>query len=130
MQIVHEGQRFPVKTLLLVTDFLDGAADGRFNFFLCAGCPCAIFIDAFATDFACKHNKLRGCQCFTSDARFRVFRQKQIDNRIRNLIRNLVGMAFRNRFGREEIIMAHGDNPVDIRKTLCVVRRPFSGAFA
>ena len=35
------------------------------------------------------------------DPRFGVFRQEQIDDRIRNLIGDLVGMAFGDGFGRE-----------------------------
>ena len=37
----------------------------------------------------------------------RIARQEQVHHRIRNLIRDLVGMAFGHRFGREEIIAAH-----------------------
>ena len=62
-----------METILFITDFLDGAPHSRFNFFLSAGRPCAIFIHAFAANFARKDYKLGGGQRFTGDARFGVF---------------------------------------------------------
>ena len=73
MKIVFEAERLPVEARLFVTDFLDGAADGGFDFFFGTWGPLAIFIHAFAANFARKHNQLRRGQGFARDARFGVF---------------------------------------------------------
>ena len=52
VEVVHERQRVPVEPILLIADFLDSAAHGRFDFFLGTVCPFAVFIHAFAADFA------------------------------------------------------------------------------
>ena len=92
------------------------------NFVLNARRPVASFVhDPLAPDFAGEHHKLRRCHRFARYARFRVFRQEQIHDRIGNLVGNLVGMAFGNAFGREEIAAAHlGEVPMDIKKALCL----------
>jgi hypothetical protein len=108
VEIVHEGQSFMMETGLFVSDFLHRAADSRFDFFLRARCPFTIFINALAADFAGEHDQLSRGQRFASDACFRVFRQKEIDDGVGNLVRNLVWMAFGNRFGGEEIVVTHG----------------------
>ena len=108
VEVVHERQRVPVEPVLLIADFLDSPAHGRFDFFFGTGGPFAVFIDAFAADFACEHHKLRRRQRFAGDSRFGIFRQEQVDNGVRNLVRNLIRVTFGHRFGREEIIGTHG----------------------
>ena len=76
VQIVFKAECFPMETILLVTDFFHGAANGGFDFFLRAGCPCVIFIDAFAADFTGKHDQLSRGQGFARDAGFGVFGKK------------------------------------------------------
>ena len=93
-----------MEALLRIADFLDGAADGGFDFFFGTFGPCAIFIDAFAANLASEDNQLRGGQCFARDARFGVFRQKQVDDRVGDLVRNLVWMSFGHGFGSEKVV--------------------------
>ena len=104
MQIIFKAQGFPVETVLLIADALHRFAHGAFNFFLRAGRPCAIFIDALAPDFAGQNHKLRRRERFAGDARFGVLGQEQVDDGVRNLVGDLVGMAFRYGFGREEVV--------------------------
>ena len=73
MKVIFEAQGFPMEALLRIPDFLDCAADGRFDFFLGARGPFAIFVDALAADFASEHDQLRCGQCFAGDARLGVF---------------------------------------------------------
>ena len=73
MQVIFKAQSFPMEAVLRVTDFLNGAADGGLDFCLGALGPLTIFIHAFAADFACEHNQLRGGQGFARDARFGIF---------------------------------------------------------
>ena len=130
VQMVLEGQRLPVEAVLLIADFAHRAAHRFLDFFLRAGGPAGVFrpvgivgvVHRGATDLAREDNTLRGRHGLASHACFGVLGQHQIDDRIRNLVGNLVGMAFRNAFGSEQITGAHeGANP-DIKKSLCVLR--------
>ena len=91
-----------METILLIADFLDRVAHGGFDFFLRALHPSAIFIDAFAADFAREHHQLRGGQRFARDARFGVFGKEQVDNGVADLVSDFVRMAFGNGFRGEE----------------------------
>jgi hypothetical protein len=98
-----------VEAVLLIADALDRIADGLLDLFLDARRPIAGLVhDALAADLAGQDHELGGGQRLAGDARFGVLRQEQIDDRVGNLVGDLVGMAFRNRFGREEIIGTHG----------------------
>ena len=108
VEVVFEAEGFPMEAVLLVPNALDGRADGRFDLFLRARCPCAIFIDALAADFAGEDDKLGRGQGFAGDAGFGVFRQEEIDDGVGNLVGDLVGMAFGHGFRGEEKLIAHG----------------------
>ena len=107
MQAVDEFKLFPVETVLFIADLADGFAHGGLDFRQGARRPFAVFIHALAADFTGQDHQLRGGQCLAGDARLGVFRQKQIDDRIRNLIRDLVGMTFGNALGSKQIIATH-----------------------
>ena len=56
-----------------------------------------------------ENHPVGGRHRLASDARFRILGQEKIDDRVGNLVGDLVGMAFRNGFGgEEEIAAAHG----------------------
>ena len=49
-------------------------------------------------NLAAKHHLTRGNKCFARHMRLGIERQKFVQNSVRNLVSNLVGVAFRNRF--------------------------------
>ena len=102
VQVIFEGQILPVKAVLLITDFPDGFPDSGLDFFLRSGCPVAVRINhALAADFASQNHPVGRGQGFASNPGFRILGKEQIYNGVRNLIRNFVWMAFRDRFGGE-----------------------------
>ena len=56
VKIVEESQRLPVETILLIADFLNRIAHGRFDFFLRTSDPFTVFIHALAADFTGQNN--------------------------------------------------------------------------
>jgi hypothetical protein len=124
VEVILEGQRFPVEAVLFVSDLAHRLAHDILDLLLRAFCPVTVLEHSLAADFTGKHDALRGGHGFASDARFRVLREEQVDDSVGNLIGNLVGMAFRNAFGSEEVIAAHGVSDgrgsSDIKIALCV----------
>src|SRR3546814_12987916 len=70
--------------------------------------PGVILEHALAADLAREHDELRRRQRLARHARFGVLRQEQVDDRIRNLVGDLVGMTLRHAFGGEKEAVAHG----------------------
>ena len=93
VQMIVELQRLPVETFLLVADLPDGIAHRLLDLLKRAGRPLAILVHALAADLAGQHHKLRRRQRLARNARLGVLRQKQIHNRIADLIRYLVRMT-------------------------------------
>ena len=130
VQMVLEAGRLPVEAFLLIADALDGVADDLLDLVAGAGRPAVrvlellLVVDRAAADFAADDDPLRGDQRFAGDARLRVLGQEQVDDGVANLVGDLVGMAFGNRFGGEEIAAAHEpvwrSRVLDIRKSLYV----------
>ena len=58
-------------------------------------------------DFTCQHDETGVAQRFGSDARVFVLSQDGVENGVGDLIRDLVGMAFGDGFGSEEIVVCH-----------------------
>ena len=58
-------------------------------------------------DLAGEHDQARVAQRFRRDARIFVLRQDRIEDRVRDLIGDLVRMAFGDRFGRKQKAVAH-----------------------
>src|SRR3546814_11735116 len=106
--LILGAQRFPVETVLFVADLLHRPADGGLDLVKRTRRPGAIFIDALAAEPARQHDELGRGQRIARDARLRVFRQEQIDDRIRKLVRNLVGMPFGHASGRYAEVVASG----------------------
>ncbi len=107
VQMVVELEGFPVETVLLIADLLDSVAHCRLDLLKRAGRPLVIFINALAADFAGKNNELRRRQRLAGDARLRILGEKQIDDGIADLVRDLVRMTFGHAFGREKIGGTH-----------------------
>ena len=108
MKVVGKIERLPMKALLLIADALDDAAHRLLDLLADSGRPIALAVhDSLAADFAGEDHFLGGGQGFASDARLRVLRQEQVDDGIGNLVGDLVGMAFGNGLGGEEIGAAH-----------------------
>ena len=124
VEMIFEGQRLPVETILLVTDLAHRPADDTFDLFLRTFGPVAVLEHALAADFTGQNDALRSGHRFAGDARFGVLREEQVDDGVGNLVGDLVGMAFRNAFGGEKIVAAHwisdGSGYSDIKKALCV----------
>ena len=55
-------------------------------------------------DFACKDDMIGGDERFAGNARQRIRGQVKIHHSIGNTVANLVGMAFRYRFTRKEVV--------------------------
>ncbi len=97
-----------MKAVLLITDAAHGAAHGLLDLVAHAGCPAfgvrvrVIIEHALATDFAGQQDALSRHHRFASDARLRIAGEHEINNGIADLVRDLVGMAFGNRFGGEQ----------------------------
>ena len=107
VQVVLEGQRFPVKAVLLVTDFAHGAADDLFDLFECAIDPVTVLEHALATDLTGEHHALRRRQRFAGDARFGILGEEQVDHGVGNLVGDLVRVALGHAFGSEQVIGTH-----------------------
>ena len=111
VEIVLEGELVPVEARLLVTDFLDGVADGSLDFLERAIGPLAVLVDALAADFTREDDEVGRGQRLARDARIGVLAEEQIDDRVADLVGDLVGMAFRDRLGGEEKIGTHAWDP-------------------
>ncbi len=95
---------------LLVTDALDRLARRLLDLLAYARSPIACFVhDALAADFAGEDDLLRGGHRLASDACFRILRQEQVDDRVADLVGDLVWVTFGIRFGRKEVGIAHGN---------------------
>ena len=104
MQVVGEIEAVPVEPLLLITDALDRLARGLLDLLADTGRPIAVSVhDSRATNFAGEDNAVGRRHRLACDPRFGVLGQEQIDDRVRNLVGDLVGVTFRNGFGREQI---------------------------
>jgi hypothetical protein len=102
-------QVLPVEAVLLIADLAHDIAHGRLDFLLRAGRPVALAVDhAIAAHLARQHDELGGGERLAGDARLGVFGKEKIDDGVGNLVRHLVGMAFGNAFGGEEIVGTHG----------------------
>ncbi len=55
-------------------------------------------------DLARQQHQSGGAEGFRGDPRFGILRKQGIQDGVRYLVGNLVGMTFRNRFGREQIV--------------------------
>jgi hypothetical protein len=121
VQVAGEVGILPVEAMLLVADPLHRLAyfrldvgNGRRHFEL-------------AAHLAGQHDPVGRDERFAGDARFRIAADEQIDDRVGNLVGDLVRMAFGHRFGREEVVAAHrwarsfwGKGVADIKISLCV----------
>ena len=88
------GAGIAVETVegVVVSDGLDGAADY------------VLKIDVgFRRDFSGDDYESGGGQGFTGDAATGIFSQAGVEDGVRNLVGNFVGMAFSDRFGSEQI---------------------------
>ena len=117
VQAVDEFELLPVEAVLRIADLAHGLAHRRFDLFLRAGRPFAVLEHALAADLTSENHQLGGGQRFAGDPGFGVLGQEQVNDGVGNLIRNLVGMAFGDRFGGKEIVAAHFGS--DIKKALC-----------
>ena len=68
-------------------------------------------------DFAGEHHETGGAERFGGDAAHRVFGEAGVEDGVRDLIRDFVGMTFTDGFGSKEIFMGHS------RKTPVLRRR-------
>ncbi|MNX73717.1 hypothetical protein D3C86_1051270 [compost metagenome] len=103
VQVVLEAEGLPVEAVLLIADVADDAADRVLDLLLDAGSPVALRVhDALAADFAGQHHQIGRRQGLARHARLGVLGQEQIDDGVGDLVRDLVGVAFRDALGREE----------------------------
>ena len=104
VEMVLEVQVLPVEAALLIADMLDRRAHRGLDFLERAGRPVACGIDhARAPHLARQHDEVGGGQRLARDARFGVLGEEQIDDRVRNLVGDLIGMPLRDRFAGEQI---------------------------
>ena len=98
MQRAHVGERLPREPFVrtVVADPFHDAARDRLRIDA---------LEAAAGDLAGIDHEIRRDQRLARDVRAAVLREAGIENGIRNLVRHLVGMAFRNRFRREHVAM-------------------------
>ncbi|MNI36165.1 hypothetical protein D3C73_902080 [compost metagenome] len=103
VQVVLELERLPVEAVLLIADVLDHLADHGLDLVLDARGPLALGVhDALAADLAGDHHQIGRRQGLARHARLGVLGQEQVDDGVRNLVGDLVGMAFRDALGGEE----------------------------
>ena len=113
VQMVFEARGLPVEPGLLVADALDRVADDLLDLVARAGRPAVrvgellFVIDAAAADLAAEDDPLGGDHRLAGDARLGILGQEQVDDGVADLVGDLVGMAFGNRFRGEQIIAAH-----------------------
>ena len=113
MEVVGELKVLPMEAVLLIADALDDVADRLLDLFANAGRPIAVLVhDSVAADFAGDDDAVGGGHRLAGDARLGVLGQEQVDDGVADLVRDLVGMAFGNGFGREQIGAAHGSEAV------------------
>jgi hypothetical protein len=106
VKVAGEFRILPMEAALLVADLLDRIAHHLLDLGLGRGHVLA------AADLAGEHDPVGGDHRLAGDARFRIAADEQVHDRIGNLVRNLVGMAFGNGFRREDVIAAHrGKSP-------------------
>ncbi len=99
-----------METGLFVADALHGFTDDVLDFLLRAVFPVTVLVDhALAAHFARQDDALGGGQGLAGDASFRVLGEEEIDDGVGNLVRNLVGMAFRDALGGKDIVISHRD---------------------
>src|SRR3546814_2603535 len=96
VEVVLKRKRLPVETWLMIADLAHGLAHGGLDLLQRARRPLAALVNALAADLARQHHLLRGGERFAGDPRLGVLRQEEIDNRVRNLVGNLVRMTFRS----------------------------------
>ena len=75
-------------------------------------------------DLAGEHDEAGVAQRLGGHARARVLRQYRVENRVGDLIGDLVGVAFRNGFGGEEEVVRHAVAPIDNHSGCTVRCRP------
>ena len=102
-----EGEAFPMEARLLIADFAHGVAHRGLDLGERAVGPLAVLIHALAADFAGQHDEVGGGQRLARDARIGVLAEEQIDDGVADLVGDLVGMAFRDRFGGEQKTGTH-----------------------
>src|SRR3546814_19459070 len=107
---VCSSDLLPVKARLLVTDLAHRFANRRLDFIERARRPGVILEPALAADFAREPDELRRRQRLACDARFGILRQEQVDDRILNLVGNLVGRPLRHSLGGEKETVATGND--------------------
>ncbi|GFO81712.1 MAG: hypothetical protein A49_13390 [Methyloceanibacter sp.] len=96
VQVVLERGEVPVEALLLVADFADSAPRRRLD---------GVAGHAFrAADLAGKHNMVGGDERLARDAGERIGCKVKVHHRVGNAVADFIGMAFRNRFTRKEVI--------------------------
>ncbi len=103
VQVVLELEGLPVEAVLFIADGAHDAADRVLDLLLNAGRPVALSVhDALAADLAGQNHQIGRRQGLARHARFRIFRQEQIDDRVGDLVRDLVGVAFRDALGGKQ----------------------------
>ena len=108
VEVIGEVEAVPVEAVLLVADALHDAPHGLLDLLADAGRPIAGFVhDALAADLAGKDDAIGGGHRLAGDARLGVLGQEQVHDRVGNLVCDLVGMAFGNGFGGEQVRAAH-----------------------
>ncbi len=108
VEMVGEVEPVPVEPVLLVADLADHAAHRGLDLLADAGRPIALAVhDPLAANLAGQDDAVGGGHGLAGDARLGVLGQEQVDDGVGNLVRDLVGMAFGNGFGGEQIGAAH-----------------------
>src|SRR6185503_7224166 len=103
-----------METGLFIADAADDSAHRFLDLVARPGRPAAMLgpallvIDRLAADLAGEDDAVGRGHRLAGDARLRVLAQEQVDDRIGNLVRDLVGMALGNGLRGEKIIAAHG----------------------
>ena len=67
-------------------------------------------------DFAGEHHETGGAERFGGDAAHRVFGEAGVENGVRDLVCDFVGMTFADGFGSKEIFVGHGHKTPVLRR--------------
>ncbi len=96
MKLAHVGECVPGEPFVrtIVTDVLDDVAGDLADVDL---------VESAAGDFAGVHHEIGRDHRFAGDVRAGIAFEAGVQNRVGNLVRDFVGMAFRDRLGSEHV---------------------------